>query len=219
MFLTNLNMTVRLFIAAAAVLGIYAGGKLFTGQGMPTEPAQLQLDIEQLPRRFNEWTADDPRLDPRLDPRIFQAIGAVKAIDRRYRDGQSQVDLHCDVFLNYGVRVLHPPELCYSSNGFTIANGETVEIVGEGTRSHRAQLLTLDHEGQRAYCLYWYQVADTSFWNGDEQRRVVQSFRGRDTWPPMIKVMLQTSANSPEEAVGRLKSLAAQVFAWTSQYH
>lgn len=208
-------MTVRLLIAAAAVLGIYTGGELLKDRGMPTEPAHLQLDLDQLPRKFNAWSGDDTP----LDPQVFRAIGAERAINRRYRDGRAEVDLHCDVFLKYGVRVLHPPELCYTSNGFAVANTETVEVYADGMRSFPARLLALDRDGLRVYCLYWYQFGDVTFWTGDDQRRVVHSIRGKEAWPPMIKVMLQTGANSPDEAVGRLKSLAAQVYSWTSQYH
>ena len=204
-------MTVRLFIAAAAVLGIYAGGELFKDRGMPTEPAHLQLDLDQLPRKFNAMERRRKTIRSWIR-KCFRLSAQEQAINRRYRDGRAEVDLHCDVFLKYGVRVLHPPELCYTSNGFAIANSETVEIYADGMRSFPARLLSLDHDGLRVYCLYWYQFGDVTFWTGDDQRRVVHSFRGKEAWPPMIKVMLQTSANSPDEALGRLKSLAAQVY-------
>ncbi len=208
-------MTVRLLIAAAAVLGIYTGGELFKDRGMPTEPAHLQLDLDQLPRKFNSWSGDDTP----LDPQVFQAIGAEKVINRRYRDGRAEVDLHCDVFLKYGVRILHPPELCYPGSGYTVADSESVEIAADAKSPRFARLLTLEKDGTRVYCLYWYQIGDLTFWDADNQRRAVRSLRGRETWPPMIKVMLQTTANSPEEARARLKSLADSVYPWTCQYH
>jgi hypothetical protein len=182
---------------------------------MPSELAQPQLNLDEMPPTFAAWTGKDIP----LDPHVFQAIGAEMAIDRRYQNRSTAVDLHSDVFLKYGVRVLHPPELCYSSNGFIVDNADTIEIVGSDKSSHSARLLTLSRDDASIYCLYWYQVGDKTFWNGDDQRRVVQSFRGKKAWPPMLKVMLQTSANSPDEAQKQLKSLADLVYDWTRAYH
>jgi EpsI family protein len=208
-------MTVRLFVSALALLGIYGAAEVLKGRGMPTELAVPQLKLDEMPKTFGGWKGDDTP----LDPQVFQAIGAKMAINRRYKDKLASVELHSDVFLNYSVRILHPPELCYSSNGFTVNDGETVELNATGEGSHPARFLPMDRDGARTYCLYWYQVGDTTFWTGDDQRRVVLSFRGRATWPPMLKVMLQTEAASRDEAQGRLKDLAAQVYAWTRQYH
>ena len=182
---------------------------------MPTELAPLQLPLDRMPRTFGSWTGDDVRLDPQL----FQAIGAEMVINRRYRDKEAAVELHGDVFtklfMRAGVRTPHQPEECYANNGFIVESSETVRIPTPGDGSQPARLLTLSRDGSRVYCLYWYQVGETTFWNSDNQRRVVQAFRGRPTWPPMIKVMLQTSANSSAEAQQRLTSLAGLVYAWT----
>lgn len=208
-------MTGRLFIAALAVLGIHAAALMFVGRGMPTELSKPQLALDQMPSRLGSWIGKDIP----LDSQVFQAIGAEMAISRQYQNRNGSVDLHSDLFLRYGVRVLHPPELCYSSNGFTVENGETIQIASADKASHDARLLTLSRHNVRCYCIYWYQVGDTTFWNGDDQRRVVQSFRGKNVWPPMIKVMLQATSNSPDDAQSALSALAAQVYSWTRLYH
>jgi EpsI family protein len=210
------NMTIRIFVAAAVLLAINIGVYLVKGRGMPTQPAQLDMQVQELPRQLGPWTAEDRP----LDPNIFKAIGAAMAIDRRYQDAKKTViDLHTAVFLDYGVRTLHPPELCYSGAGFQVNDARTVDLGPEGGTPHPARLLTLDREGQQIYCLYWYQIGDATFFNGDGQRTQVRSFRGRTTRPPMIKVMLQTVAASPAEAEQRLTGFAAPVLAWTRDFH
>jgi EpsI family protein len=210
-------MTARIYFAALALLGIFGAAESLKGRGMPTELAHLQFKLDQMPQKFGAWSGEDVP----LDPQVFQAIGAEMAINRQYRDGRATVNLHSAVFLKYGVRILHPPELCYRGNGYVVANGdgETIEFGADSKSAHPARLLTMDRDGIRAYCLYWYQIGDATFSNADDQRRIVQSFRGKDTWPPMIKVMLETTANSPEEAQRRLKALAALVYPWTRAYH
>jgi hypothetical protein len=208
-------MTARVCLAGLALLGIYGAAESIRDRGMPTELARPELLLKELPITFGSWTGTDSR----LDPEIFRAIGAKMAINRRYRDDRSIVDLHSAVFLSYGVRVLHPPELCYEGSGYTVANGETVPIETDGNGRHVARLLTLEVKESRVYCLYWYQLGAATFWDGDEQRRVVRGLSGQTIWPPMIKVMLQTGANSADEAQGRLKSLASSVYAWNKKYH
>jgi hypothetical protein len=208
-------MTARVCFAGLALLGIYGAAQSLKDRGMPTELAHPQLRLEELPKTFGSWTGDDSP----LDPAVFAAIGAEMAINRRYRDDRLIIDMSSAVFLRYGVRVLHPPELCYQGSGYTVADAETVQIEADGSGAHLARLLTLDGKGPPVYCLYWYQIGAATFWDGDEQRRVVRGLSGQTTWPPMIKVMLQTGANSPDEAQGRLKSLASSVYAWTKRYH
>jgi len=208
-------MTVRILIAAVCLLAIHEMAELLKGRGMPTEPAPLDLRLEEMPLSFDAWTGKDIP----LDPHVFQAIGAEMAVNRRYQNRSAAVDLHSDVFTTYGIRVLHPPELCYSSNGFLVEGGETMEISGKDKKAHAARFLTMTRNDQHVYCLYWYQVGDKTFWNGDDQRRVVQSFRGQKFWPPMIKVMLEISANSPDEAQKQLKPLAEPVYDWVCNYH
>jgi hypothetical protein len=58
-----------------------------------------------------------------------------------------------------------------------------------------------------------------TFYDGDGQRRAVWKLRGRKTWPPMVKVMLQTSAADADQAKELLKSLAVPAKAWVDQIH
>ncbi|MGA2616459.1 MAG: exosortase-associated EpsI family protein [Thermoguttaceae bacterium] len=210
-------MTIRVYVAAAILLGINLVAYALKDRGMPTERASLEMKIQELPRQFGSWTAEDRT----LDPRVFKAIGAEMAIDRRYQDTKKNiVDLHTAVFTEYGVRIPHPPEMCYGGAGFRVTDTKTLDLRQDGSAGPPVQLLTLENpQGQTIYCLYWYQIGDATFFTGDGQRKQVRSLRGRTTWPPMIKVMLQTVATTPTEAEERLKALAAPVFAWTKEFH
>jgi hypothetical protein len=211
----RINMTTRLALASAALLASFGAALALQGQGMPTELAHpAQRLMQDMPKTFGSWIGTEAD----LDPRVFKAIGAEMATNRNYEQAQATVSLHCDVFLKYGVRILHPPELCYTSNGYTIASAETVSVPVRGG-PRLARLLTLDRAAQRIYCLFWYQIGDTTFLEGDGQRRAVLALRGQTVWPPMIKVMLQCSARSPEEAATSLKALASLLYPWTRDFH
>ncbi len=213
-------MTLRVYIAAAILLGISLVAYGLKDRGMPTERASLEMNIQEMPRQLGTWTAEDSP----PDPEIFKATGAEMAIDRLYRDKKGNtVSLHSAVFLEdfrTGVTgVPHPPEICYPASGYQLAGGETVYLDAESSPSRSARLLTFDKQGQRIYCLFWYQLGGTTYCTGDAQRRLIHTFRGQTTWPPVVKVMLQTAAVDPAEAKSRLTALAALAFDWTRKFH
>ena len=62
----GLPMTTRLFIAALALLGIYAGFRWAAGHGMPTESAPLEMKTEDFPLTLGDWKGEEIALDPDL---------------------------------------------------------------------------------------------------------------------------------------------------------
>jgi EpsI family protein len=210
-------MTSRIYFSALALLGIFGTAELLKGRGMPTELADPKLRIQALPRQVGQWTAEDDR---KPDPEIFKAIGAKDVIDRIYREKRgNSVALHSAVFLTYGIKGLpHPPELCYPGAGFRINESKPVFLESTDKSVHRAQLITFERDGQLTYCLYWYQIGGVTFCDDSDQRQLVLSFRGRTTWPPMVKIMLQTNGGSAEEAERRMKELAEPLLTWTSAF-
>ncbi len=80
-------MTSRLFIAAVALLGIYAGVRWAKDFGMPTQIAPLEMKVQDLPTTLGDWKGEDVA----LDPDIFTQIGAEMAVDRQYRNQRGGV--------------------------------------------------------------------------------------------------------------------------------
>jgi uncharacterized protein DUF3485 len=217
-------MTTRVTIAVVALLLIYGAARVLAGRGMPTELSNPTMTVQQLPKQLGPWTGQDSE----LDPEVFKAIGAKQAIDRIYKDRAGlEVTLHSAVFLEYGVQGMpHPPEICYPAAGHHINDTKIVDLIeGESPEgkdskgTHPAKLLTFEKDSRIIYCLYWYQFGDSTITDGGSQRKLILGFRGRTVWPPLIKVMLQTTATTPEEAQQRLLDFAAPVFAWTKTFH
>jgi hypothetical protein len=213
-------MIIRVYVAAAVLLGIYLAAYGLKDRGMPTEIARPELAIQELPRQLGTWTAEDLA----LDPEVFKSLGAEMAIDRLYRDKKGNaVSLQSAVFLknfHRGVQgLIHPPEVCYPAAGYHAVDGETVYLDAEGSPSRSARLLTFEKQGQRICCLYWYQLGGTTYCTGDAQRRLIRGLRGQTTWPPVVKVMLETTAVNPAEAKSQLLALAALAFDWTCKFH
>lgn len=211
-------MNVRLIAATAMLLGIYGGARFLSGKSMPTEVINPQRHLKDMPRRLGVWQSKD---DP-LDPYVFRHIGATDAINRVCRDALgNSVSMHVAVFNKYPVYgVPHSPEECFPSGGYHVLDTRSVTFNSSEQSPKSACLLSLEQHEQPVYCLFWYQFGDVTFSDAQTERRLVLGFRGRKTaWPLLIKVMLTTSATSPERAERLLDDLAKPVFAWTKEFH
>lgn len=211
-------MTIRLFIAAFALLGIYVGVRWVKDQGMPTQPAPLEMQARDLPATIGEWKGENATLDKDM----FEAIGAEMAINRKYQDRNGRVILlHMAVFekSNRAQGPPHMPEVCFSASGWKLSEPRYVSLDQSGATGNSAKFLPMERGGEMGYLLFWYQIDGTAYCSGDSQRRLILACRGRPVRPPIVKVMLQTSAATPDEAQKTLQSFASEVFAWSRSFH
>jgi EpsI family protein len=210
-------MITRFFLAVLILLGMYGAAQLVRDRGMPTRPAALEMKVEDLPLVLGEWRGEAVALDPEM----FKAIGAEMAMDRRYRNRRGQaVSLHVAVFqLSRPQALPHSPEVCYPAGGWQLGEPLPISLDQGGKTVNAAKLLPAERRGETVYVLYWYQIDGHAYYTGDRQRQLTLALRGRPARPPIVKVMLQTAASSPEDAEKILLPLAAEVFAWTSGFH
>jgi EpsI family protein len=210
-------MTNRLFIAAALIACTYAGTEYFRAFGLPTQTKTPEPPLSEMPGLLGNWqNSAEHTVAMELQGESGAAMEAVRA----YRDPAGHlISLYVGAFEKYGYRMPHPPELCYTGQGWHIVNAEPLVLPGGGGASVFTRFETLQHGGQEICLLYWYQIKDMTFYDGDGQRRAVWKLRGQKTWPPMVKVMLRTSAADPDQAKELLKSLAVPAKAWIDQIH
>ena len=67
--------------------------------------------------------------------------------------------------------------------------------------------------------LYWYQVGDQIVLDGPQMHQLAWTMRGKEAWPPVLKLMLTTAAPDKHQAIRQLKSVAELlVVEWSSQF-
>jgi hypothetical protein len=76
----------------------------------------------------------------------------------------------------------------------------------------------LERDGKPTHLLYWYELNGVTFTTADGFRTELWKLRGRKSWPPMVKVMLQTTDPDERTAEQGLKDLAGPVRGWLSEY-
>ncbi len=211
-------MATRLFVTAAILLGSYASALWVRDRGMPTESAPLEMTPQDLPLALGEWTGQDVT----TDPEVFKATGAKMVLDRQYRSRNGQVvTLHIAVFEKFHELsgLPHAPETCYVGAGWHIGGTTPVSLDQRGATGNVGMLEQMTRQGETLDVLYWYQIDGSVYHMGFQQRSLLLACRGRPVLPPVVKVMLQTSAAMPDSAEKTLTSFAAEVFKWTREFH
>ncbi len=79
-----------------------------------------------------------------------------------------------------------------------------------------ASMLTVDREGSRSYVLYWYFWDDKVCTTRSQATMARLRMVGRQEWPPVVKVLLETPIGGPStDAAKTLTDFAAVVHDWT----
>ncbi len=212
-------MVTRLSLTAVILLSMYAGALWVRDRGMPTESTPLEMTPHDLPLTLGEWTGQHVT----TDSEVFKATGAKMVLDRSYRDDRGHaVSLHIAVFdkLLFGASgPPHLPEVCYPGAGWQLGEPKFIALGDAGTTDNSAKLMPAEKGGETALVLYWYQIDGKAYFSGDTQRQIVHGWRGRPTRPPIVKVLLQTSAANADKAEKSLTSFATEVFKWTRDFH
>jgi hypothetical protein len=215
-----MNNTTRFLVPAVLVALIYGGLWTIQGRGMPTECDPPQRSLAELPRTLDTpggpWVGESVPMDPEM----FAHTGAEEIVDLTFQRSASEVVLlHSAVYLVADLSLPHPPRECYIGAGHQLVAEEDLEIAVPGQPAPvRARLLTADREGQRAYVLYWYQIGDRVVLDRDDVRDAAKILRGKETWPPRLKMMLHTNQTDRGLAIEQLQSVAAPLMAWAKTF-
>ncbi len=182
------------------------------------QQAPVELKIDQLPMTLGDWKGESVA----LDPDVFRVLGAKMAMDRKYTDRRGRAaSAHLAVFDRPGAAqgLIHVPEVCYPAAGWQLGEATILSLTPSASPADQAKLLAVQRNSQNAYVLYWYQMEGKAYCTGDQQRKHIHSLRGRPTFPPVVKVMLQTDAANPDQAEQILMPLAKEIFAWSKDFH
>jgi len=207
-----MSTSVRMLVAAAFVAATYGVVLAIQQMGMPIEARAPKRDLRELPTGLGPWVAEEG------------SGGGEAVVDddaelrtaRTYRNAAGEtVSLYVAVWQEYLSRTPHPPEGCYTRSGFKLLERKTIRVQFADQPDVPVRVLLLEREGKRISVLYWYQrgrdvLLYTRFW----RRATWTSEAGKDS-PPLVKVMLETTASDAEKAESRLKSIAVPLFAWT----
>lgn len=201
-----MSLVLRLLVAASIIAGFHVGQAALRRH---VEPHSVCLDVDTLnaiPLEFGIWKGRAVALDPDL----VTATGADATLHRMYDNPRGlPVAVDLALYTRYDLQVPHEPPLCYESNGWTILQSYPFAIGDDPHQRDPARLMVCQREpGRRIMVLYWYQLGQSILLDRSSMRRAQWQLRGREKWPPLVKVMLQTPYDPSFQGPGRLKCFA-----------
>jgi len=202
-----MSTALRLVFVAVILVAFQGGVWAYLNVGLPAKPYRFNHLPDELPMQLGEWMGENCEMDSRLGERFT----AEQIVNRTYRDlNGHEISLHLAVWGDFA-RAVHPPKGCFRGSGLDLIKEERILITGANGESVEACLLTYGRDGQTAFVLYWFEVGQHIAHSLREIRSAQYSFRGADSWPLTMKVMLQTRVQDRQQAVQCLREVAGHV--------
>lgn len=207
-------VTLRLLVLAAMLVAIEAG---FQGLRAHRSMAEVEMPpwkLDQLPSDLGDWHGEPTE----VDSRIFRNLGAAQTRATLYQPpfGQAVV-AHIAIFDHELGGLPHHPNLCYGGNGFRPVSTREIRIRTDSGREIPAALVHYQRDNQSLAVLFWYQYGDRILTDSSQTAAARLAVGVRRARPAVVKVMLQTPLDTPDQAEGRLRELARLILAWMDQ--
>ena len=201
----------RLIIVAMLLLGIHFLGSSVRGMLTPAEVVLPEWHLDEMPLELGDWRGQMTE----LDDQIFNRIGAAEANDWIYerRDGRT-ASAHLALFKDLDEGVWHYPANCYKASGWHNIDSREETLFVEGAPERRVSISTWSHSGRTVKVLYWYQLGEHTIFGRLDLGKARLALAGQATWPPLVKVLLQTDADNSVEAEQALIDLGGRIHGW-----
>lgn len=212
-----MNTTTRLIIVAILV-GLLAGSTYVLPNSLKPKSIELPTtwDLAEMPLQFGSWQGAEVEVDPKV--RDWLLLDADTVVHRAYGDDRNHVvSLHAALFSDLDAGVLHSPINCYRGNGWRELGRTRLMLHVSDETSIPVSLTTWEREGERVLVMYWYQLDEHILFNRWDLLWARVDMRGKETWPPLVKVLLQTPAADADKARERIQAIARSAYQWINQ--
>jgi len=110
--------------------------------------------------------------------------------------------------------VWHYPANCYQASGWQNVDSRKETLFVEGAPERTVSISTWSHSGRTVKVLYWYQLGEHTIFGRMDLGKARLALAGQATWPPLVKVLLQTDADNSAEAEQALIDLGGRIHQW-----
>jgi EpsI family protein len=189
-----------------ALVALFQGGAVAIERWLiPTIVRLPRHKLSELPLAIGRWTAKELP----LDKSTFAAVGAADQSDRLYRSPTGDaIFIHRGAWTSQDDWTPHLPEVCYTSNGWTLSQTRVVSLPNHAD----AQLVIQNYQQstQRTVVAYWYQIGDRTYTDRDGGRKLRRVQIGRRENPPLLKPLLQM--DDTDQVEKRILEIASSIY-------
>ena len=209
---------VRILIVAVLAVVVHGGASWMRAGLKPARVAPPDRDYHSMPLQYQNWVGQEIDLQA-INARRYDKIGAHDVVERKYRSPNGQeIAFHCAVFTEYDVGAFHLPTNCYRSQGWRREEDERAELdSAQGTKAVSLSTWTREGGSPDVVC-YWYELDEHIILSRWDLGRVRLKLRDREVWPPLIKVLITTSAIDPRQTSEELKEQVQGFAQWVHDW-
>jgi EpsI family protein len=203
------NIFIMTIVAIVVLLLIAVGTWFVRDAGGMSKGASLPVEkFEELPMEIGDFNGEDTQLDERL----FRRISAAEAISRSYADSSGKViTLHGSIIGHFVRAIPHSPTVCYPVAGWTLIEQKQVKVDVPGGKPIDVTSVIYEMNGQRIMIFFWYQFGDEVVGDSIGLSKVLKKYRSADSWPSLIKFLIQATVTTPEQTEEVLKSFTVDI--------
>lgn len=209
-----MSTIIRIWIIIG-ILACVQGGITWVNQGFKPEVVEvIPGTLETLPKTIGSWVGKKTE----LDPLIFKKLGASDVVNRTYQnDAAKRIAVQVAAWDDINEWTPHHPTVCIPAQGWHITNTRNLKYENQNGRV--GQVLQADRDTAHMTALYWYQLGPNIYCTREDARQARRQLWGQKSWPPILKVLMQSSEPDPDQASAQLEELAKQIQAWTVKLH
>jgi EpsI family protein len=208
------SLAVRVYAVVGIVLVAYG---ISYGLKVATEPPEVEepdWTVRELPLQLGNWHGEDFEMDPKL----AVATGAKTIVNRMYRDGSGRaVSLHTAMFLNPAEGIYHNPLNCYAANGWQKIGEKLEDVQVSEDLTIPVRLTTWEKENEKILVVYWFQLGRHVLYERFDLGTIRWSMRGKETWPVLLKAMVQINTADGADTKAAILGFARQYAEWLNR--
>lgn len=170
------------------------------------------VKVTDFPKTIGGWEGADMA----LSERDYAILETKNLFVRDYKNKNGDSVYLYIIYAGDNRRALHPPEVCYTGGGATIAEKSVIPMTGSIT----ANKFTIEDKNSRQLVVYWFKSTHLNTYSYLKQQLKIVRDRllGKKTSGALIRVSTDIKGNNLDSAVKLVKSFCAQIEPLLAKY-
>jgi len=170
------------------------------------------VKVNDFPKTIGEWRGEDMA----LSERDYEILETKNLFVRDYKNKNGDSVYLYIIYAGDNRRALHPPEVCYTGGGATIAEKSVIPMTGSIT----ANKFTIEDKNSRQLVVYWFKSTSLNTYNFLKQQLKIVTDRmlGRKTSGALIRVSTEIKGGREAAALELIRSFCSQIGPLLAKY-
>lgn len=176
-----------------------------------------RINIHLFPKQIAGWLAEEML----ITEEEYAILETRNVFSRRYKSSTGDEVYLFIVYSENNRKVSHPPEICYTGGGATVAGRRRAQLKNEAARmTVDTNKLSLEFGNAQQIVHYWFKVGDTFTPNYWKQQILiaVKTFLGQPSSSALIRLSTVVVDSNTEQADKRIQEFSKNLLLEIPKY-